>query len=287
MATLSANINATQTVIPVSGAAPATDTYWTVGTENVRFLGTSRGPQGRSFLRSYWSVDRGIAGTTKATHLSGATLTQYYPDAASSGGSNVPDPTGAPDGQVPTTDTGVYSLTTLPKDFYAQDDDPGAVGSGSVWKDTTDPDPAAALWWTRNAANDGWAPVMRIAVEGGDGAAAQLSALGHGATGSTIAGSAVSDGGGPANAGHSATVTGVGDATVSHGANADTGSAVIDFVASRFPSDAVLRLRIDDTGVVHFLTMGIPTADPAIAGELYTDGAPSAGVPKALMVSGG
>jgi len=32
---------------------------------------------------------------------------------------------------------------------------------------------------------------------------------------------------------------------------------------------------------------GLPTADPLIAGQLYTDGAPSAGVPKPLMVSGG
>jgi hypothetical protein len=85
MATLAAGIDATQTVIPVSGAAPETGSYLTVGTEAVRFLGTSRGPQGRSFLRSYWSVDRGVAGSTAASHLSGATFTQYYPDAEGTG----------------------------------------------------------------------------------------------------------------------------------------------------------------------------------------------------------
>jgi hypothetical protein len=86
MATLSANINATQTVVPVSGTAPEPGSYFTLNSEAVRFLGTSRGPGGRAFLRTYWSLDRGVAGTTKATHSSGATLTQYYPDAVGSGG---------------------------------------------------------------------------------------------------------------------------------------------------------------------------------------------------------
>lgn len=87
MATLSATITADATVIPVSGSAPEIGSYLTVGSESIRFLGTSRGPQGRSKSRSYWSVDRGVAGTTKATHSSGTTLTQYYPDAEDGGGS--------------------------------------------------------------------------------------------------------------------------------------------------------------------------------------------------------
>jgi hypothetical protein len=33
--------------------------------------------------------------------------------------------------------------------------------------------------------------------------------------------------------------------------------------------------------------VGLPTADPTSAGQLYSDGVPSAGVPKALKVSGG
>jgi hypothetical protein len=106
MATLAAGIDATQTVIPVSGAAPETGSYLTVGTEAVRFLGTSRGPQGRSFLRSYWSVDRGIAGSTAASHLSGAPFTQYYPDADGdgNGGAGLPSQwTDGGDGDVTAT----------------------------------------------------------------------------------------------------------------------------------------------------------------------------------------
>lgn len=89
MATLTANISASEGVIPVSGAAPAPGSYFTVGSEAIRFLGTSRGPSGRAGTRAYWSVDRGVAGTTAATHTNGATLTQYYPDAASGGGGGV------------------------------------------------------------------------------------------------------------------------------------------------------------------------------------------------------
>jgi hypothetical protein len=90
MAALAGNITADQTTIPVSGDAPTSGSYFIIGSEAILFLGTSRGPQGRAFLRSYWSVDRGVAGTTKATHSNGATLTQYYPDAAGGvGGSGV------------------------------------------------------------------------------------------------------------------------------------------------------------------------------------------------------
>lgn len=44
-------------------------------------------------------------------------------------------------------------------------------------------------------------------------------------------------------------------------------------------------LSVDSTNGI--LMQNLPTADPSIAGALYSDGTPSAGVPKALMVSGG
>lgn len=47
---------------------------------------------------------------------------------------------------------------------------------------------------------------------------------------------------------------------------------------------APFRIILDDTGL---RILGIPTADPLVAGALYSNGVPSAGVPKALMVSGG
>lgn len=65
----------------------------------------------------------------------------------------LPDPVGATDGQVPTVATDAYVLTAPAKGFYAQDTDPGAVGAGSVWKQTgVNPE----LFWRRNDADDAW-----------------------------------------------------------------------------------------------------------------------------------
>jgi len=44
---------------------------------------------------------------------------------------------------------------------------------------------------------------------------------------------------------------------------------------------------LNHTGSGNVIMMNLPTADPEVAGALYTDGATSAGVPKALMISGG
>lgn len=44
-------------------------------------------------------------------------------------------------------------------------------------------------------------------------------------------------------------------------------------------------LSVDSTNGI--LMQQLPTSDPGVAGTLYSDGVPSAGVPKALMVSGG
>jgi hypothetical protein len=91
VATLNGAITADQELIRVTGAAPPPGSYLTVDSEAIRFNGATRGAQGRGFTRDYWSVDRGVAGTTKATHSNGATLAQYYPDAAgASGGADFP-----------------------------------------------------------------------------------------------------------------------------------------------------------------------------------------------------
>jgi hypothetical protein len=44
---------------------------------------------------------------------------------------------------------------------------------------------------------------------------------------------------------------------------------------------------LNHAGSGNVIMMNLPTADPAVAGALYSDGATSAGVPKALMISGG
>lgn len=58
-----------------------------------------------------------------------------------------------------------------------------------------------------------------------------------------------------------------------------------------YSGDTNNRVEFGTAGVfftsVTFNIAGLPTSDPLVAGQLYTDGATSAGVPKALMVSGG
>ena len=95
MATLNGGITSTSELIRVSGTPPAPGTYFTIDDEAFKANGATRGAQGRNFTRDYLAVDRGVAGTTKATHSNGATLTPYYPDApgGGSGGVTVTDGT--------------------------------------------------------------------------------------------------------------------------------------------------------------------------------------------------
>jgi hypothetical protein len=165
MATLTGNISASQTVIPVSGDAPQTGSFFTVDSESIQFLGTSRGPQGRSFLRDYWSVDRGVAGTTAATHSNGATLTQYYPDAAGGvGGSGVTVDNGTDPPAAVTTLAAAGAViagdtATVPT-VIVSSDDPGAIGAGRLWlrmgTDSLSTTPLGLF--VRSAADDDWFP---------------------------------------------------------------------------------------------------------------------------------
>lgn len=164
MATLTSAISATATVIPVTGTAPEPGSFFTVGSENIRFLGTSRGPQGRSFRRTYWSVDRGVAGTTKATHSGGATLTQYYPESSAGGGGggsiSVTDGTTTVDpatslslplGTLTDLGGGVAGMATSSA-IYVSDVDPGAVGARNLWLNIA----IYPQWFVRSEADDAW-----------------------------------------------------------------------------------------------------------------------------------
>jgi hypothetical protein len=91
VATLNGGIDASQELIRVSGTPPSSGTYFTLDSEAFVSLGTGPGPTNRDFHEDYVAVKRGVAGTTKATHSNGATLTPYYPDAPGGSGSGLPD----------------------------------------------------------------------------------------------------------------------------------------------------------------------------------------------------
>ena len=105
---------------------------------------------------------------------------------------------------------------TLGGRFYAQDTDPGAVGAGAVWKDTT-LSGSSTKWWERNADNDGWdAAAVRRTVSSGDNvsnAGTYASAVGAGIADARIFATASGDG--PANASAHANTDGDGEADAS------------------------------------------------------------------------
>lgn len=106
MATITANITSSEGVIPTS--AEMESGHYTIDSENIYVYGTSRGQEGRSFDRLFASVERGVGGSTAASHTSGATLTRYYPDAATSG----PAGSGGNDVYVDLSDPSVYRFAS-------------------------------------------------------------------------------------------------------------------------------------------------------------------------------
>ena len=127
MATLNGGISSTSELIRVSGTPPPPGSYVTIDSEAIRINGAARGAQGRNFTRDYLAVDRGVAGTTKATHSNGATLTPYYPDA--------PGGTGSGGVTVTDGDHTVSPATTIQFPTGTMTDLGGGVASvGLVWR---------------------------------------------------------------------------------------------------------------------------------------------------------
>jgi hypothetical protein len=87
VAALTSAVNASVTRFPTDTVEPSPG-YYMIDDEAVRVGGSElTGTVGGT--RTVWIVERGYAGTTAASHDSGATLTRYYPEAPSSGGGAV------------------------------------------------------------------------------------------------------------------------------------------------------------------------------------------------------
>jgi hypothetical protein len=82
---------------------------------------------------------------------------------------------------------------------------------------------------------------------------------------------------------------------VAHGGGVDGVGGVAEIVAGdgetgsgKAGGDITLTAGAGDGAGRHGLVfLNLPTSDPGVSGALYSDGVPSAGVPKAIMVSGG
>ena len=74
----------------VDEAAPSPGAFFTIDDESIRLVGSQRPiPSQPSTI---WIVERGVAGTTAATHADEATLTRYYPEAPGGGTGSVEPP---------------------------------------------------------------------------------------------------------------------------------------------------------------------------------------------------
>lgn len=186
MTFLSANITATQTLIPVdAGLTNGTFQYplhFTVDSEALRVVGRAH--------ETTWLVERGIAGTTAATHSSAATLTRYYPDGATGAGGSL------------TVDN--------------QSDPPAAV--------TTLIAPGATI-----AGDEATLSATNVTATGADNADAQLNAVAEGSGHAFANSAATTDGAGLADASIFALANGDGTANAGPEAQTNgTGTAFAD-----------------------------------------------------------
>jgi hypothetical protein len=80
-------------------------------------------------------------------------------------------------------------------------------------------------------------------------------------------------------------ITGLTNMTTSPGASVAWGSP--DSPVTFYSNGAYMQLVGTGPSSGYIVLGRVPTSDPEVAGAVYSDGAPSAGVPKPLMISGG
>lgn len=226
-----------------------------------------------------------------------------------------PDDPAYPEEVQPTHWNAGHVITGL--GIYVQDDDPGAVGAGTLWIDTTTPGPPWHIA-IRNAADDGWDDIFKeyvgtsdftisgaegttgvagggVSLSGGTGDAEATSGAFIGVSGGDVG----SGGSGFLRAG-SASLTG-GEVNVLPGTDAAYGGATMVGGGSDAGARVEVTGRLGADGGDIYLTPGeangghsgyvyvfrIPTSDPLIEGALFSDGTPSPDDPKPIFISGG
>lgn len=174
MATLNADVSADQEWLPLTEADSLSLPvgYYTIGSENV-YVDTGPHPA-TSLSRAIPQYNgrrarRSVNGVAES-HLSGATLTRYYPDSASTGGgAGGVTVTGQGGGSVAVatevqtpgtvleTSPGVASLGGV---VVVQEADPGAIGARNLWLQVVfgdaNGDGGYGRLWVRNSTDDGW-----------------------------------------------------------------------------------------------------------------------------------
>lgn len=304
--TLRTDITASQTTIDVVGTDALPPGIWHVDSEDMELRGDGglRSHEGVPAFRRSTGVGRGALGSTAASHSAGAAVSA---GAGSSGGGSISatdkqvvfmsgtDATGSPD---LTWDGSVLGLTAAenggttiaPLGIGAQlfvraaDGDAEHVGGElSLISGDSAGQSGGQLNIVAGTDSDGGdgGPISIASGAAPDGASGDIDIRAGGQFQSASGGSiSIVAGTGQAGSG--------GNVVINAGPKITSGSYGYVFVGG---GDGNNSLELNTAGV--FLTgatinfAGLPTSDPGVAGQLYSDGAPSAGVPKALMVSGG
>lgn len=174
MTTLAANLSNSATSMRVNAAVTNPAPYYQIDSEIVQLMVNGTTVQAPAFSptrtldATLLQIERGISGTTKAAHLSGATLTAVY-DPSVGGGAGGMDVTGQSGGSVSaatalsTPGTVVESspgVAAVGGSVVVVAADPGAIGPGNLWLQVVfgdgNGDGGYGRLWVRNSTDDGW-----------------------------------------------------------------------------------------------------------------------------------
>jgi hypothetical protein len=163
--------------------------------------------------------------------------------------------------------------------------DPGAIGAGNLWMDSASGTNSIYPLFVRDPSNAYWIQASLGDTLSTDGPIGGYSVV-------DVDGNVLVNVHIDTNAGHgqySADAFSAGNNSPDSQVTLNPDHAKLVHTGAG-PGYAITSVSVEDIGTVVHGALNfdsLATSDPGIAGQVYSDGAPSAGVPKALMVSGG
>lgn len=267
--TLREAISAGQTTIAVNGADTLrVGSFRQLGDEVLGIRAVKRPTlQPGQAVWQLLSVERGIENSEPVVHAAAVEMTTY---AGGTGGGLSADNTVDPPEDVTSLVSagaviGSGVVTLRGKDFYAQDTDPGAVGTGSVWKDTSASFPYN--WWERNSTDDGWDAIATIVVTGAGSVDAEANLTVESVDGDADAQTLATAVNGAANASIRADTAGSSNATVNIASNAN-GDGDANALTNAYALDGTASVDRTAEGTGAF---GYASADTTATGSFGAD----------------
>jgi hypothetical protein len=239
-----------------------------IGDEAVLFLGytwdaTYRGANRRGrFTYTTWNVQRGYLGSTAATHAGGTEIMAANDAFVAAEDLTTPSPF---------TSSGGSGLP----DQWAVDDDGGLVIN---YEDTQGSVPAVQVNYVGDPTD--YIPLLQLGTD--DAPAFTIDSTADADVRFRDSGVSWIWHDAPGGLGH---VVKIGAEDVTLGSISGFLQVIYGDQLYVLGATGIVFQIVFATGAV--LLPNLPTSDPGVAGQLFSDGVPSAGTPKALMVSGG